>query len=103
MTHTYNIKGMTCGGCKTSVEKYLGKVDNVTIVSVNLQNSEAEVTMSSHVTTEALKKALPKKYTLSEKEHKNILQMASQPSEATEEKSKLQQLKKQVEFLNINN
>ena len=93
MTHTYNIKGMTCGGCKTSVEKYLGKVDNVTIVSVNLQNSEAEVTMGSHVTTEALKKALPKKYTLSEKEHKNILQMASQPSEATEEKSKLQQLK----------
>src|SRR5690606_37818726 len=92
MTHTYNITGMTCGGCKASVEKYLGNVDNVTNVSVNLEKAEAEVTMSSHVATEALKKALPEKYTLSEKENKNVFQMTSQSLDATEQKSKLQQL-----------
>lgn len=92
MTHTYKIKGMTCGGCKASVEKYLGNVDNVTNVTVNLEKSQAEVTMSSHVPTETLKKALPEKYTLSEKEGKNVFQMTSQSLDATEQKSKLQQL-----------
>jgi copper chaperone CopZ len=92
MTHTYNITGMTCGGCKASVEKYLGNVDNVTNVAVNLEKAEAEVTMSSHVATEVLKKALPEKYTLSEKENKNVFQMTSQSMDTTEQKSKLQQL-----------
>ena len=92
MTHTYNITGMTCGGCKASVEKYLGNVDNVTNVSVNLEKAEAEVTMSNHVATEALKKALPEKYTLSKKENKNIFQMTSQSVDETGQKSKLQQL-----------
>ena len=92
MTHTYKIKGMTCGGCKASVEKYLGNVDNVTNVTVNLEKSQAEVTMSSHVPTETLKKTLPEKYTLSEKEGKNVFQMTSQSLDATEQKSKLQQL-----------
>jgi copper chaperone CopZ len=57
---------MSCGGCKASVEKYLGQVDNVTNVAVNLEKAVAEVTMSSHVATETLKRALPEKYTLSE-------------------------------------
>ena len=92
MTHAYNIAGMTCGGCKASVEKYLGNVNNVTNVSVNLEKAEAEVTMSSHVATETLKKALPEKYTLSEKENKNVFQMTSQSMDETEQKSKLQQL-----------
>ncbi len=67
MTHTYNVKGMSCGGCKASVEKYLGQVENVTKVVANLEKEEAEVTMSSHVATETLKRALPEKYILSEK------------------------------------
>ena len=50
--------------------------------------------MSSHVATETLKKALPEKYTLSEKEVKNIFASTSTPSfEMEQEKSKLQQLK----------
>ena len=94
MTHTYNITGMTCGSCKASVEKSLRSIDNVTNVEVNLEKGEAEVTMSSHVATETLKKALPEKYTLSEKEVKNIFASTSTPSfEMEQEKSKLQQLK----------
>ncbi len=92
MTHTYSITGMTCGGCKASVEKYLGNVDNVTNVAVNLEKAEAKITMSSHVATEILKKALPEKYTLKEKENKNVFQVASQSVENPEQKSKLQQL-----------
>ena len=92
MTHIYNIKGMTCGGCKASVEKYLGMVDNVTKVVANVDNAEAEVTMNSHIPTDTLKKALPEKYTLSEKETKNVFQITSQSLDATEQKSKLQQL-----------
>ena len=72
MTHTYNLKGMSCGGCKASVEKYLGQVENVTNVVANVQKAEVEVTMNRHVATETLKKSLPEKYALSEKvEEKN--------------------------------
>lgn len=94
MTHTYKITGMTCGSCKASVEKSLINLDNVTNVEVNLEKGEAEVTMSNHVTTETLKKALPEKYTLSEKEVKNVFASTSTSSfEMEQEKSKLQQLK----------
>ena len=92
MTRTYNIQGMTCGGCKASVEKYLGQVENVTEVIANVEKAEAEITMNSHISTETLKKALPEKYNLSEKEDKNDFQKASQSFETTEQKSKLQQL-----------
>ena len=94
MTHTYKITGMTCGSCKASVEKSSESIDNVTNVEGKLEKGEAEVTMSSHVATETLKKALPEKYTLSEKEVKNIFASTSTPSfEMEQEKSKLQQLK----------
>ena len=94
MTHTYNIKGMTCGGCKASVEKYLGQVENVTKVVANVEKAEAEVTMSSHVATETLQKALPEKYTLTEKKEKNVFASSIASSMPIEdEKSKLQQLK----------
>ncbi|WP_040247502.1 heavy-metal-associated domain-containing protein [Psychroserpens mesophilus] len=94
MTHTYKITGMTCGSCKASVEKSLESIDNITNVEVNLEKGEAEVTMSSHVATETLEKALPEKYTLSEKEVKNVFASTSTSSiEMEQEKSKLQQLK----------
>jgi cation transport ATPase len=85
---------MTCNNCKASVEKYLGNIDYVTNVYVNLENSEAEVTMDKHVNTKILKEALPDKYTLTEKQEKNVFtssNISSMPIE--DEKSKLQQLK----------
>jgi len=92
MTHTYKIIGMICSGCKTSVEKYLGQVENVDEVVVNIEKAEAEIKMSSHVATEALQKVLPEKYTLLEKESKNVFQMTSQSMDSIEQKSKLKQL-----------
>ena len=68
MTHTYNVKGMSCGGCKSSVEKYLSQVEKVTKVDANVQKAEVEITMNNHVDIETLKNVLPDKYILSEKE-----------------------------------
>ena len=90
MKHTYIIDGMTCNNCKASVEKYINALENVTHVSVHLENGEAEVTMSSHITTDELKKALPEKFTLSEKKEKNIF---SSNITIDEEITKLQELK----------
>ena len=92
MKHTYKITGMTCGGCKASVEKYLGATENVTNVSINLEKNEAEITMNTHIKTKVLKDALPEKYTLSEKkEIKKEIPAVDFGAEI--EKSKLEQLK----------
>lgn len=94
MTHKYNITGMTCNGCKASVEKSLNALDAVNEVKVNLEKGEAEITMYSHVSTEKLQNALSDKYTITEKQEKNVFassNMSSMPME--ENKSKLQQLK----------
>ncbi|ARV05751.1 heavy metal transporter [Polaribacter sp. SA4-10] len=94
MKHTYTIEGMTCGGCKASVEKYLNEIEHVTNVSIHLEKGEAEVTMDKNITTEVLQKALPEKYTLLEKLEKNVFAPSSASSATIEaEKSKLQQLK----------
>jgi cation transport ATPase len=90
MKHTYIIEGMTCNNCKASVEKHINALENVTHVSVHLENGETEVTMDRHITTDVLKKALPEKFTLSEKNEKNIF---SSTIVIDEEKTKLQQLK----------
>ncbi len=81
---------MTCNNCKASVEKYINALENVTHVSVHLENGETEVTMDKHISTELLKKALPEKFTLSEKKEKNIF---SSNITIDAEKTKLQQLK----------
>lgn len=66
MTHTYNIKGMTCGGCKASVQKHLAAVAGVTYVEVNLEQGKAEIGMKNHIPTTELKNALPEKFMLTE-------------------------------------
>jgi cation transport ATPase len=90
MKHTYIIEGMTCNNCKASVEKHINALENVSHVSVRLENGETEVTMDKHISTELLKKALPKKFTLSKKKEKNIF---SSNITIVEDKTKLQQLK----------
>ena len=94
MIHTYKITGMTCGSCKASVEKSLNSIGNVTNVEVNLEKGEATITMDNHINIKKLQEALPSKYTISQKEEKNVF-ASVQPTnfDMEEEKSKLQQLK----------
>ena len=90
MKHTYTVEGMTCGGCKASVEKHLGEIDGVTEVSVNLVSAEATIQSENQLKISTLKAALPSKYTISEK---NIFKGSQNSTEPKAEKSKLQQLK----------
>ncbi len=94
MKHTYYIQGMTCNGCRSHVEETLSKIKGVSKATVNLEEEEATITMNKHIEVAELQKALPSKYSISEKEDKNILGLVHASNfETEEEKSKLQQLK----------
>ncbi|MDN3663803.1 heavy metal translocating P-type ATPase [Algibacter miyuki] len=58
MKHTYHIHGMTCNGCRGHVEDTLSKVKGVSKASVDLEKSEATITMESHIPLETFQEAL---------------------------------------------
>ncbi|MEJ7675619.1 MAG: heavy metal-associated domain-containing protein [Chitinophagaceae bacterium] len=58
MTHTYNVTGMSCGGCKATVQKLLAGVTGVENVMVDLPKAEAVIEMKEHVATSQLQSAL---------------------------------------------
>ena len=66
MTHVYTVTGMTCSGCKASVEKAIQSIDSVTEVSVNLEQSEAVVSMTNHISIKKLQDALSDKFQIFE-------------------------------------
>lgn len=81
---------MTCNGCKASVEKALQSLNNVENVEVNLETSEAVITMKQHISTKTLQSALSDKYSILEKKETNIF--ATSTSDIKAEKNDLQQL-----------
>ncbi|MCB7481491.1 heavy metal translocating P-type ATPase [Christiangramia sediminis] len=58
MKHTYKITGMTCNGCRSHVEKTLSEVAGVTNAAVNLEKSEAVISMGEHIKIEKFEEAL---------------------------------------------
>ena len=66
MTHVYTVTGMTCSGCKASVEKAIQSIDSVTEVSVNLEQSEAVVSMTNHISIKKLQDTLSDKFQIFE-------------------------------------
>ncbi len=90
MTHTYIVKGMTCNGCRTDVEKRLQAISGVQNATVTLENEQAVISMNSHVAIETFQNALPEKYTIQEK--KNVFDNSAF-AKAEPKKSKLEQLK----------
>ena len=58
MTHTYSVKGMTCGGCAANVRKSLESVPGITKVEVLQTEGRAVVTMDKHVDTALLQQAV---------------------------------------------
>ena len=77
MKHTYTITGMTCNGCKTSVEKKLNTIKDVINASVYLEKAEAIIEMNNHISTETIQKEISEKYTISEKKEHNVFQSTS--------------------------
>src|SRR5699024_7001827 len=57
MTHTYIIKGMSCGGCRRHVEEILSSIDGVTKATVSLERGEADIEMDRPVSFETLQEA----------------------------------------------
>ena len=90
MKKTYTIDGMTCSGCKASVEKHLKTVKNIISASVNLEKKEVEIENSSFVSIEKLQDILPEKFSIFEKEKETVFNAI--PNSASS-KSELKQLK----------
>lgn len=78
MKHTYTVTGMTCNGCKASVEKALNAISEVVKASVNLETSEAIIETAQPISIEKLQHALSYKYKIYEK---NIFQTSVNNSE----------------------
>lgn len=72
MKHTYAVTGMTCNGCRTSVEDKLNGLPDVIKASVDLDKSEAQIEMSQHISIEKLQSTLSDKYLISERKEQNI-------------------------------
>lgn len=89
MKHTYTVTGMTCNGCRTSVEESLNSVKDVISAIVDLEKEEALVEMTNHIPIKVLQKAISAKYKISEKTERNIFQSSA---ENLIEKTDLQQL-----------
>ncbi|WP_346880842.1 MauE/DoxX family redox-associated membrane protein [uncultured Algibacter sp.] len=67
MKHIYIITGMTCNGCRTSVEKNLNAINGVIKASVDLEISEAIIEFKHPIPIASLQDALPNKYQISKK------------------------------------
>ncbi|GGX02568.1 heavy-metal-associated domain-containing protein [Aquimarina muelleri] len=91
MRQTYIISGMTCNGCKDSVEKKLSAIKGVTNVLVDLEKAEASLDLQSPVSLSQLQQSLPDKYVISEK--KNIFDTSVLDKKSiTPQKTKIQEL-----------
>ena len=58
MTHTYQISGMSCNGCRNHVLKTLSEVEGVTKIEVSLEEKSATIEMDRHIPLAAFKDAL---------------------------------------------
>lgn len=67
MKHIYTVTGMTCNGCKNGVEQKLNALPGVKSAEVDLEKAQAKITMDNHIPLTVFQKALPEKYTITEK------------------------------------
>ncbi len=58
MKRTFYIKGMSCQGCRSHVEKSLATISGVNSVNVSLEREEADIEFDQSVTTAVFKKRL---------------------------------------------
>ena len=59
MKHTYQVSGMSCNGCRTTVEKTLNQIEGLS-AEVTLNPPMATITMQQHITVGKLQTALSK-------------------------------------------
>ena len=89
MKSILQISGMTCEGCKSSVEDKLGSLDGVDNVQVDLARGEAVIYSKNPISFSLIKETLPPKYSLINEENINL----DTHGDATIKVSKIKQLK----------
>lgn len=89
MRSILQISGMTCEGCKSSVENKLSSLDGVDNVKVDLARGQAVIYSKNPVSFSLIKETLPPKYSLINEQDINL----DTPGEATIKGSKIKQLK----------
>jgi len=72
MKSILQISGMTCEGCKSSVENKLGLIDGVDDVQVDLARGEVVIYSKNPVSFSLVKEILPTKYSLINEEDLNL-------------------------------
>jgi copper chaperone CopZ len=89
MKSVLQISGMTCEGCKSSVEGKLGSLDGVDNVQVDLARGEAVIYSKNPVSFSLIKETLPSKFSLINEEGVNL----DINGDLTVKESKIKQLK----------
>ena len=89
MKSILHISGMTCEGCKSSVESKLSSLDGVDNVQVDLSRGQAVIYSKNPVSLSLIKETLPPKYSLINEEGINL----AIHSDLTIKESKIKQLK----------
>jgi len=89
MKSILQISGMTCEGCKLSVEDKLSSLDGVVDVQVDLARGQAVIYSKNPVSFSLIKETLPPKYDLINKEGVKL----DIHNDVTTKVSKIQQLK----------
>jgi copper chaperone CopZ len=85
MKSNFQIFGMTCNGCKSSVEEKLSSLDGVDDVQVDLTKGEAVIQSKKPISLSLIRNSLPPKY--------NIKTTVSSQDNEIINASKLKQLK----------
>ena len=62
MKTTFKISGMTCNGCRSTVENKLSSLDGIDNVQVDLTNAEAIVYSKNPISFSLISNSLPPKY-----------------------------------------
>lgn len=79
MTHTYQLTGMTCGGCENKVKSNLLVLPEVISVEVSKDTNAATISMDKHIGLDTLQQALGganSKYQISAAHHNETLEEA---------------------------
>jgi len=75
MTHTYQLTGMTCGGCENKVKNNLLILPDVTAAEVSKDTNSATISMDKHIGLDALQQALggaESKYQIAASNHSEL-------------------------------
>ena len=88
----YKVSGMTCKGCKASVENSLNLLDQVRSSNVDIRLGELTLILNKDIDLKSLQNSIPKKYFIN-KEISSSDRLSEIKSDSTNKKSKIEQLK----------